>query len=258
MTSLRAMGIVPNNMFTVDGLQLGSAMEMLVLAFALADRFNVMRRDKARVQEELLVAQQRLVDTLTTSERELERRVAQRTDELQALNSKLETLSLTDALTGIANRRLFDRTLAREWNRALRKHEPLALALIDVDWFKPYNDHYGHPAGDSCLRQIAQALAATVCRSSDLVARYGGEEFVFLAPMTDLAGAQAMAHKVLQAVAALDLPHQVSPVGRVSVSIGVAALVPSAGTVPEALLQLADAALYQAKNGGRNRVEPLL
>ncbi|MBB4862579.1 diguanylate cyclase (GGDEF)-like protein [Pseudomonas nitritireducens] len=254
MTSLRAMGILPTNAFTVDGLQLGSAMEMIVLAFALADRFNVMRREKARVQEELIQAQQQLVDNLRSSEHELELRVAERTDELRELNTQLEAMSLTDALTGIANRRRFDQVLQQEWGHARRSGELLALAVVDVDWFKRYNDHYGHPSGDACLRAIAQALAATVSRSTDLVARYGGEEFVFLAPMTDLAGVRGMANKLLQAVEALALPHELSPLGRVSVSIGIAASVPGQEVSAEALVQRADAALYEAKKQGRNQV----
>lgn len=254
MTSLRAMGIVPTNLFTVDGLQLGSAMEMIVLAFALADRFNVMRREKARVQEELIQTQQQLVDNLRTSEHELELRVAERTDELRELNSRLEAMSLTDALTGIANRRRFDQIFAQEWGHTRRSGESLALAVMDVDWFKRYNDHYGHPAGDACLREIAQALSTTVNRSTDLVARYGGEEFVFLAPITDLAEVRAMAHKLLQAVEALALPHELSPLGRVSVSIGVAAALPGQEASAEALVARADAALYQAKKQGRNQV----
>ncbi len=254
MTSLRAMGIMPTNLFTVDGLQLGSALEMLLLAFALADRYNVLRREKARVREQLLHTQEQLVHTLQHSERELEQRVAERTEQLQALNIQLETLSLTDALTGIANRRRFDEVLTQEWARAQRIGSPLGLAILDVDWFKPYNDHYGHPAGDACLQQIGKALAATVCRASDLVARYGGEEFVFLAPMTDTAGAQAMARKVVQAIAALQLPHAASPLGHVTVSVGVVSLEPSADTSPQLLVQQADAALYEAKKQGRNRI----
>ncbi|WP_017519433.1 sensor domain-containing diguanylate cyclase [Pseudomonas nitroreducens] len=254
MTSLRAMGIVPTNLFTVDGLQLGSAMEMIVLAFALADRFNVMRREKARVQEELIRAQQQLVDNLRTAEHELELRVAERTDELRELNHQLQAMSLTDALTGIANRRRFDQVLEQEWSHARRSGEPLALAVVDVDWFKRYNDHYGHPAGDACLREIAQALATTVNRSTDLVARYGGEEFVFLAPMTDLAGVRGMAQKLLQAVEALALPHALSPLGRVSVSIGVAAMVTGQEASAEMLVARADAALYEAKKQGRNQL----
>ncbi|WP_236174839.1 sensor domain-containing diguanylate cyclase [Pseudomonas pseudonitroreducens] len=254
MTSLRAMGIVPTNLFTVDGLQLGSAMEMLVLAFALADRFNVMRREKARVQEELIRTQQQLVDNLRSSEHELELRVAERTDELRELNSQLEAMSLTDALTGIANRRRFDQVLEQEWSHARRSGGLLAIALVDVDWFKRYNDHYGHPAGDACLREIAQALATTINRSTDLVARYGGEEFVFLAPMTDLAGVRGMANKLLQAVKALALPHELSPLGRVSVSIGIAAAAPGQEASADTLVAKADASLYEAKKQGRNQV----
>lgn len=254
MTSLRAMGIVPTNLFTVDGLQLGSAMEMIVLAFALADRFNVMRREKARVQEELIRTQQQLVDNLRSSEHELELRVAERTDELRELNNQLEAMSLTDALTGIANRRRFDQVLEQEWSHARRSGGLLAIALVDVDWFKRYNDHYGHPAGDACLREIAQALATTINRSTDLVARYGGEEFVFLAPMTDLAGVRGMANKLLQAVRALALPHELSPLGRVSVSIGIAAAAPGQEASADTLVAKADASLYEAKKQGRNQV----
>ncbi|QRY81709.1 diguanylate cyclase [Pseudomonas sp. PDNC002] len=254
MTSLRALGIVPTNMFTVDGLQLGSAMEMIVLAFALADRFNVMRREKARVQEELIQTQQQLVENLRTSEHELELRVAERTDELRELNTRLQAMSMTDGLTGIANRRRFDQVLEQEWSHARRSGEPLALAVMDVDWFKRYNDHYGHPAGDTCLREIARALAGSAHRATDLVARYGGEEFVLLAPMTDLAGIRGMAHKLLEAVEALALHHELSPLGRVSVSIGIAASVSGQESSAQALVERADAALYEAKKQGRNQV----
>lgn len=253
-TILRAIGLLPTNVFTVDGIQLGSAMEMMLLAFALADRYNVMRREKARVKDELLRAQQQLVETLQQSERLLEQRVAERTDELQVLNRRLKTLSLTDGLTGIANRRHFDVMLAQAWSHAQRNGEPLALAVMDVDWFKPYNDHYGHPAGDACLRQVAQALSATLCRSSDLMARYGGEEFVFLAQNSGVEGALGLARRVAEAMKALNLPHERSPLGHVTLSIGVAAMVPQPGQLPEVLLQRADAALYEAKRGGRNQV----
>jgi diguanylate cyclase (GGDEF)-like protein len=253
LTTLRAMGVVPTNAFTVDGVQLGSALEMLLLAFALADRFNVIRREKARAQSDLLQVQLRLVDTLKTSEQVLEQRVAQRTDELQVLNSKLEAMSMTDGLTGIANRRRLDDVLAQEWRRAQRLGHPLVLAMLDVDWFKKYNDYYGHPAGDECLRQIARVLGSTICRTSDLVARYGGEEFVFIAPATDAASAQGMGRRVCEAVQALGLPHAMSAFGCVTVSVGVAVMTPGPGNSPEALLKSADDALYRAKEQGRNR-----
>lgn len=254
-TTLRAMGILPTNVFTVDGLQLGSSLEMLMLAFALADRINVMRQEKLQAQARLLQTQEQLVETLQQSERELGQRVAERTRELQVLNSRLETLSLTDPLTGIANRRHFDDVLAKEWTRAQRVGEPLALAVLDVDWFKAYNDHYGHPAGDSCLQQIAQTLAATISRSADLVARYGGEEFVFLAPSTGPDGAHSMAEKLVRAVEALALPHERSPLGHVSISVGIASMRYEGDGSAQILLQRADAALYRAKAQGRNRVE---
>jgi len=194
------------------------------------------------------------VETLQRSERDLEDRVAARTAELQVLNSRLEVLSLTDALTGLANRRHFDEVLAREWKRAQRLGEPLALAVVDVDWFKAYNDHYGHPAGDACLQQVANILKSTISRSTDLVARYGGEEFVFLAPATGLAGARSMAGKLVSTVAGLELAHAASPLGHISISVGVAVMQGETAGAAQDLLQRADAALYQAKSRGRNQV----
>lgn len=197
------MGVLPTNVFTVDGLQLGSSLEMLLLAFALADRINVMGQEKMRTQAQLLQTQAQLVETLQRSERELEQRVQERTQELQRLNQRLENLSVTDALTNIGNRRQFDAELTQQWRQAQRNATPLALAIMDVDWFKAYNDLYGHPAGDACLRQIAQTLAATLARSTDFVARYGGEEFVFLASGTELGGALQRAEKLIAAMATL-------------------------------------------------------
>ncbi|VXD00497.1 Sensor domain-containing diguanylate cyclase [Pseudomonas sp. 8Z] len=254
-TTLRAMGLLPTNAFTEDGLLLGSSLEMLLLAFALADRINVMRKQQLQTKTQLLQAQEQLVENLQHSERELEQRVTQRTEELQVLNQRLETLSMTDALTGIANRRMFDEALQRQWLHAQRCSAPLTLAVMDVDWFKPYNDLYGHPAGDACLRQIAQALQAAVSRSTDTVARYGGEEFVLLAPMTDLAGGYLMAEKLAEVVAALNLRHEGSPLDRVTLSIGVASTVVTPGMQPQALIQQADSALYRAKLAGRNCIE---
>ena len=253
MTALRSVGVMPTNFFTINGLQIGSAFEMLLLAFALADRFNEIRREKTQAQIEMLEAQRRLVENLQSSERVLEARVAERTDELQILNRKLEALSTTDGLTGIANRRRFDEVLAAEWNRAARMGQPLSLAMLDVDWFKKYNDHYGHQAGDECLRHIANVLKASVCRTGDLVARYGGEEFAFIVPGTDGISAMSMARRVLGTLEALALPHEVSEIGYVTVSIGVASTVPREGESPEILIKNADESLYRAKEQGRNR-----
>lgn len=169
----------------------------------------------------------------------------------------LEELALIDGLTYIPNRRRFDQLLAQEWSRARREGQSLAVAMIDVDHFKAYNDHYGHGAGDDCLRQVASAIKASLQRPGDTVARYGGEEFVLLLPNTDDQGALATAERVRAAVFDKNLPHAHSPAAdRVSISLGVASTIPDSGE-PEALLKAADEALYKAKRAGRNRVRSL-
>jgi two-component system, sensor histidine kinase LadS len=253
LTHLRNLGLLPTNFLTTDGTQIGSAMEMLLLSFALADRYNALRRGQLHAQKQTLKAQEELVSTLREAEHVLEAKVEERTAELRILNRKLEALSATDGLTGIANRRHFDATLAEEWTRAARQGHSLALGLLDVDWFKKYNDHYGHQAGDDCLRKIADTLAATIARAGDLVARYGGEEFVFIAPATSAEDALAMARKVCEALQALALPHALSDYACVTASVGVASIVPDETTSPQTLIQAADEALYAAKAAGRNR-----
>jgi diguanylate cyclase (GGDEF)-like protein len=207
------------------------------------------------------------VRSLTARATRLESIVAERTRALQESNQKLAALSATDALTGIANRRSFDDALAREWRRAARRGEPLAVAMFDVDFFKPYNDHYGHAAGDDALRRVAQALAGGLHRAGDLVARYGGEEFVFIAPGASPEEALRMADGLRLAVEALALPHALSAFSRVTASVGVASFVPPQGAAVDggrdggkdgaggaaALMQAADQALYRAKAEGRNR-----
>ena len=175
-------------------------------------------------------------------------------ENLQAAYRAMETLVVVDALTGIANRRRFDEALAVEWRRGLRMGSRLSLLLLDVDHFKRYNDTYGHVRGDSCLKQIAEAALDVVLRPADLVARYGGEEFAVVLPTTDSVGAQAVADEICQAVRNRALPHQGNPHGVVTISIGCASVVPHRGMAPKDLIDLADKALYQAKNAGRNRV----
>ena len=153
----------------------------------------------------------------------------------------------------LALRRRFDEVLANEWNRAERLAQPLALAMIDIDWFKKYNDRYGHQAGDECLQAVAAVLSANICRTGDLVARYGGEEFAFIAPATGGVIALDMARKVCAALQATALPHPMSVYGQVTVSIGIAAMVPNQQLSPDILLKSADEALYCAKKQGRNR-----
>ena len=252
--ALRAIGLVPTNVLTANAMQFGSALEMLLLALALADRFNQMRRERAAMQAELLATQKALIDTLRSSEQRLEEHVAERTLALEEANRRLEALSRTDGLTGIANRRRFDEVLASEWARSQRSGEPLALAMLDIDWFKAYNDHYGHLAGDDCLRSVAAVLSNCAARHTDLVARYGGEEFAIVAPGTTAAQMQALALEIQQSLAALALAHPTSPSGCVTLCAGVAAAVATPGTTPDSLVAAADQALYQAKATGRNRV----
>lgn len=185
----------------------------------------------------------------------LERKVDQRTKELAEANARLLALSERDGLTGIANRRKFDQVWATELLRSARQQLPMAVVMVDIDHFKGYNDHYGHQQGDDCLRQVAQALAATVQRGNDLVARYGGEEFVAVMPgLTDTQEA-TVADRLRQAVEACAIPHAKNSAGPVvTISVGVAAGVPQRPAEPEELLTLADARLYQAKQAGRNRV----
>jgi diguanylate cyclase (GGDEF)-like protein len=186
--------------------------------------------------------------------RSLEDKVRARTQELEESNSKLGALSATDGLTGIANRRRFDEVLAAEWAHAQRSGQPLALALLDVDMFKNYNDHFGHQLGDDCLRMIANVMHANARRTGDLVARYGGEEFALIAPAADETNALAMARAICNALQELQHAHPSSPFGVVTASIGVAVMVPGNGDTRQTLIERADRALYRAKERGRNQV----
>lgn len=176
--------------------------------------------------------------------------------ELRAANEQLARMSMTDGLTGVGNRRLFDASLQAEWARAARQAQPLALLMVDVDYFKAYNDRHGHHGGDAVLRRVARLLQACVRRSGELVARYGGEEFAILLPASELPAALDTARSCMAAVAEAAIAHGGSPVSTVlSLSIGVTSLVPQPGEDAERLLHAADAALYEAKRQGRNRVQ---
>jgi len=178
------------------------------------------------------------------------------TMKLRKANATLERLSYIDELTGVGNRRYFDELYLKEWKRARREESPLSLVIIDIDFFKAYNDFYGHQAGDSCLAKVAGAIAGSLKRPVDFVARYGGEEFALVLPHTELAGARIVAGNVLKAVHALKINHGSSMVGdRVTISAGIGSLVPGRDDDPDALIHGADAALYRAKETGRNRIE---
>jgi diguanylate cyclase (GGDEF)-like protein len=176
--------------------------------------------------------------------------------ELKAANEKLERLTVTDGLTGVGNRRLFDQKLAAEWARCARRGLHLGLLMLDIDHFKLYNDHYGHQAGDEILRRVADMLARCVQRSGELVARYGGEEFAVLLPGSDMESATTLAETFLAELAAAGMAHGASPTSpALTMSIGVASVLPQPAVSSERLVHSADNALYIAKHLGRNRAE---
>jgi two-component system, chemotaxis family, response regulator WspR len=176
-------------------------------------------------------------------------------EQLAEANRTLQKLSSLDGLTGIANRRTFDETLSKEWNRAVRDQRPLGLIMLDIDFFKLYNDHYGHQGGDDCLKKVARGLEAAINRDADFLARYGGEEFSAILPDTDVQGAFKVAEEMRQSIKSLRIEHVTSKVSDiVSISIGVASMIPQKGTEPEMLIAAADQALYKAKEEGRDRI----
>jgi len=181
-------------------------------------------------------------------------------ESLEANHRELQQLVMTDALTKLANRRRFDDGLDKEWRRALREERMVSLVMIDIDSFKPYNDHYGHPQGDRCLQQVAKALSTNVHRGGDLIARYGGEEFAVILPNTHASGAYHVAERIREAIWDRNLPHHYGHKDaagqllrdRVTISLGVAALLPRQKLSPSDLIKLADEALYEAKAKGGN------
>jgi diguanylate cyclase (GGDEF)-like protein len=185
---------------------------------------------------------------------DMARKLAAREEDLRIANQHLDELASLDGLTGLANRRGFDRRLDWEWQRAVKDSEPIALMMIDIDHFKLFNDRYGHVAGDNCLCAVTEALSVVTLADAVLVARYGGEEFALLLPGLDDARASALAETGRQAVEKLAIAHADAPCGHVTVSIGVASLTPREGQCAADLVEAADSALYAAKRCGRNTI----
>jgi two-component system chemotaxis family response regulator WspR len=175
--------------------------------------------------------------------------------QLATVNRALQKLSSIDGLTGIANRRSFDETLKKEWLRAVRYQQPISMLMLDIDFFKRYNDHYGHQGGDECLKQVSRILTTALHRETDFLARYGGEEFSAILPDTSRKGAIKIAERMRQAIKSLQLEHSMSKVNdMVTVSIGVASIVAHKDIEAESIITAADQALYRAKAEGRDRV----
>ena len=240
----------------------GAAMNCFVLAaisiamtvtghgpFALVDGINVMERSFI-LQFYVIVA---IITSVPISVAVAERKELELS--LRSARDELKGLAATDALTGLGNRRAFDEVLEREWHRAVRSREPISLALLDIDHFKRFNDHYGHKPGDECLAKVGHLLSDTVFRPGDVVARYGGEEFAIVLPNTAAEGALQVAERVREIIEHQGWRHVGSPEGCITVSVGVATIEPTPREPKSTLFEQADAALYKAKAQGRNRVE---
>lgn len=173
---------------------------------------------------------------------------------LDLANRELKRISSLDGLTGVGNRRQFDELIDREWRRAIRNKHEISLLMCDVDYFKLYNDSYGHQAGDSCLQKVAGVMTECLGRGADMACRYGGEEFVIVLPETGMSGAYFVAERIREGVFTRGMKHEYSPFGQVSLSIGVSCMSPDVSKSAELLIKTADHALYAAKQGGRNRV----
>lgn len=258
--ALNKFQLLPQNFLTENAMQMGVAAEVILLSLAIVDRINEERRQRFRAQQDILASERRAHEAQSkalVAEREanelLEHRVHERTEALQIANRKLEELSTSDQLTGLRNRRYLDRVLQEECCRCQRYQHPLAVLLLDIDHFKRFNDEFGHDVGDECLRRVGAVLAMEMRTPIDHVARYGGEEFCVVMPETELEGARVVAERIRAAVEAMSfmVGDRVVPV---TVSVGVASMVPPDEDYSREMLKKADVMLYEAKAAGRNCV----
>ena len=275
MLASNKVGLLPINVVTEHGLQFGASLEVMLLSLALADRMASSQKEKLRIQHDRFNLIRRLhkekekaydaeKDKLSLEKQyssNLEAEVVARTEELQttlqeleSANEKLKNISITDALTGLNNRRSFDEFWQREYKRAHRDNTCLSLIILDIDFFKKVNDQYGHPAGDLCLQEVAKCLLAHASREQDFIARYGGEEFAIILPSTKRDGAMAVAENIRKHVECLEISWESQPI-RLTISAGLCSQTPHDTDYlsRDAMLQRADQALYQAKRNGRNR-----
>lgn len=217
----------------------------------LPDKIELVARIRAHARSYLAQLQR---DAAFQAMQALQEQLEESNRKLEESNAVLQRLSILDGLTGIANRRHFDNTLDQEWKRCSREQSMLSLILLDIDSFKKYNDNYGHQGGDECLRQVASALNKAMKRPGDFIARYGGEEFVAILPDTDNPGAAIIAEQMRIHVEELNIPHAYSlATDHVTISLGVATIIPDLNLDPKSLVEAADALLYRAKESGRNR-----
>ncbi|MDN5307195.1 MAG: hypothetical protein PWP16_558 [Eubacteriaceae bacterium] len=230
----------------------GELVFVIAYSLHLAKMFSDSLEYKNQINRDLDEIVRKRTEALTISNDLVEKQK----QKLEKANAELKKLSTHDPLTGLWNRRKYDEVLEIEWKRCLRYNHPISVIFIDIDYFKKYNDAYGHLAGDDCLVQIADILKSSLTRSTDMAVRYGGEEFVILLPETNRNEAVKTANMLLKKIEARGIPHSQSLVNdNVTVSIGVSSMVPSLRNSSEKLVAEADDALYQAKNNGRNQVQ---
>lgn len=244
--ALNKIHVLPRNLLTDYAIQLGSMLEVLLLSFALATRIN-------RERQLRLEAQNSALDVQRKANEELEQRVQERTQALEEANTKLRELSDTDQLTGLKNRRFLNLYLEKEFARAQRYQHAIAVLMIDVDHFKSVNDTYGHPLGDDCLQEVAARIRQEMRWPTDTAARYGGEEFCVVLPETLSQGAQIVAERIRAKIEKVPIPTRAQSLS-LTVSVGVHVVIPTPGGTPADLIAKADAALYEAKQHGRNKV----
>lgn len=257
--ALNKFGIIPRNFFTESAAQIGSAIEIILLSYALAERLRAASQQRLQAETEARAANEKLLVVQQDITSELEKKYFLKTRELEdalekvhVLNAELTELSHTDQLTGVRNRRFLDVFLAREVKRAQRYKQPLSLIMIDIDHFKSVNDQFGHPVGDFCLKRVTQAIMASLRRSQDEVCRYGGEELAVILPDTTMQGAFHRAEVIRAAVENMLIETGDAQL-RVTISLGVSSTEKGTASDPLALTTHADKALYSAKRLGRNR-----
>ena len=249
--NLRNLGILPDFSIFEFSSHIGSAIEVFLISLALSDRINIIKNENIRAQKQIIEAEKKYSN-------KLQKEVALRTEELALANEELEKLATTDELTGLLNRRAFNVIYEQEFYRSVRAKTPLSLLMIDVDYFKRYNDTYGHQEGDLCLESVAKQIKASIWRKSDSAARYGGEEFAVILFKTDKEEARIIAERIRSSIEALSLVHEKSDYKNVTISIGLASLGFGEISTSANLLKSADDALYKAKANGRNRVEEII